>query len=272
MERRRNKICSFFCRCKICIEAFIKHKFVETAHWSVSSFFDKDAFIMSELQILFSDESLVAINKPHGLLVHRSHYADNAKVFAVQELRNQIGKHVWPCHRLDRKTSGVLLFALNPETKSQIQEQFVNSEVSKIYRAIVRGYTDDDGVIDYSLTNDKGKEQEAITEYKTLNRTEIPVPLGNFDTSRYSLIEAYPKHGRFHQIRKHFAHISHPIIGDGEHGCNKQNRLFKSKWDNKTMFLHAYKLSLKHPETGKILTISADYSPEFENTKTLLGL
>jgi tRNA pseudouridine65 synthase len=227
---------------------------------------------MNELKILYSDDYIVAINKPHGLLVHRSKYADNAKLFAVQELRNQIGMHVWPCHRLDRKTSGVLLFALSPDINSIVHQQFTDNLTSKVYRAIVRGYTDDEGEIDYPLISDKGKEQEAITEYKTINRTEIPVPFGRFETSRYSLIEAYPKHGRFHQIRKHFAHISHPIIADREHGCNKQNRLFKEKWEMTTMLLHSHSLTFQHPVSNEKVTVSADYQPEFIIAKETLGL
>ncbi len=227
---------------------------------------------MNELAILYSDDYITVINKPHGLLVHRSKYADQAKIFAVQELRNQIGRYVWPCHRLDRKTSGVLVFALGPEINNHIHQQFVNNEVKKVYRAIVRGYTDNEGVIDYDLVSDKGKKQEAVTHYKTLSRTEIPVPLGRFNTSRYSLVEIYPQHGRFHQIRKHFAHISHPIIGDGVHGCNKQNRLFKERWGIMTLLLHAYKITMNHPHHNDRLTIYADYSQEFIGTKEILEL
>ncbi len=223
------------------------------------------------LSVIYSDDYLVAINKPHGLLVHRSKYADEANIFAVQELRNQIGKYVWPCHRIDRKTSGVLVFALSSEINGKVQKQFDNNEVVKTYRAIVRGYTDDDGTIDYPLINDKGKEQEAVTHFKTLMRVEIPLPFGKFETSRYSLVEVYPKHGRLHQIRKHFAHIYHPIIGDRPHGCNKQNKLFKDKWNITTMMLHSQSLLLAHPVSGEPLSITAQYSREFEVCLEILG-
>lgn len=192
-----------------------------------------------ELEIIYQDENLIAINKPHGLLVHRSKYADDAKVFAVQELRNQIGKYVYPCHRIDRKTSGVLLFSLNENNNSLMQQQFAENNVAKKYWAIVRGYMPSQGTIDYALINENEKTQEAVTHYKTLRHSEIEVPFGKFTTSRYSLVEAYPQTGRYHQIRKHFDHIFHPIIGDRPHGCNKQNRLFKERWNMTTMMLHA---------------------------------
>tara|TARA_R110001592_G_scaffold75098_3_gene227501 strand:+ start:4526 stop:5245 length:720 start_codon:yes stop_codon:yes gene_type:complete len=216
------------------------------------------------LEILYQDGVMVAINKPNGLLVHRSPIATNTNVFAVQELRNQIGQKVSPAHRLDRKTSGVLLFALNPESLTHLQSQFENRTVEKTYHAIVRGYTEDDGVIDYPLTNDKGKTQEAITRYKTLERTEIPVAFGKHTTSRYSLVEVYPETGRMHQIRKHFAHILHPIIGDRPHGCNKQNKLFLEKWNLTEMLLHAIEIEFEHPVSGERIQLKADYQSEFK--------
>ncbi len=215
------------------------------------------------LEILYQDEYLVAINKPHGLLVHRSPIATNADTFAVQELRNQLDRHVYPVHRLDRKTSGVLLFALNKDTHKQLQQAFAERKVEKDYIAIVRGYTEDEGTIDYALTNDKGKVQKAVTHYKTLERTEIAVPLGKHNTSRYSLVAVKPETGRMHQIRKHFAHILHPIIGDRPHGCNKQNRLFKEKWQMTTMLLHARQLGFDHPTTQKPMKLQAQIQSEF---------
>lgn len=217
----------------------------------------------SDLEILHQDEYLVAINKPHGLLVHRSPIATNADTFAMQELRNQLGQRVYPVHRLDRKTAGVLLFALNEDIHKALQKQFAEREVEKTYLAIVRGYTEDQGLIDYALTNDKGKVQQAQTAYKTLARTEIDLPFGKHTTSRYSLVVALPHTGRMHQLRKHFAHILHPIIGDRPHGCNKQNKLFKEKWQMTTMLLHAFRLELNHPETGQILKLQTQPQAEF---------
>jgi tRNA pseudouridine65 synthase len=216
-----------------------------------------------ELPILYQDENLIAINKPHGLLVHRSSYAAEADEFAVQILRDQIGKFVYPCHRLDRKTGGVLLFALDRETNALMQKQFAENEVKKKYHAIVRGHTEPSGKIDYALTNEAGKTQEAVTNYKTLAKTEINIPFGKHETSRYSLIEVKPETGRMHQIRKHMAHIFHPIIGDRPHGCNKQNKLFKEKWNMTTMLLHAVSIEFDHPHSGEKIKIEAPLQNEF---------
>jgi len=224
------------------------------------------------LEILYQDSHLVAINKPHGLLVHRSKYADEAKVFAVQELRNQIGQHVFPVHRLDRKTSGVLLFALSPEINSLMNQQFAENKVSKKYVAVVRGLTQDKGIINYPLENEVGTLKEAVTNYTTLQRTEIPVPLGKFQSSRYSLVAVTPETGRMHQIRKHFAHIFHPIIGDRPHGCNKQNRMFKERWNMDTMLLHAHEISFIHPITQVQTTIQASLHDEFLRSLELLNM
>lgn len=221
------------------------------------------AMYAQTLEIIFRDKYLIAINKPHGLLVHASTIAADADTFAVQLLRDQIGQRVFPVHRLDRKTSGVLLFALDGETNILMQKQFMNQQVQKTYHAIVRGYTPDEGSIDYPLTNDKGKTQQAITHFKTLKRVELPVPFGKFESSRYSLVQIKPLTGRMHQIRKHFAHIFHPIIGDRPYGCNKQNRLFLQKWHHQEMLLHAVSMEMKHPIEGTPVFVVADYQPPF---------
>ena len=223
------------------------------------------------LEILYQDEYLVAINKPHGLLVHRSPIAKDATEFALQKLRDQLDQLVFPVHRLDRKTSGVLLFALDPETLKLLSQKFEAGEIRKSYLAILRGYTEDSGTIDYPLTNDAGKLQEAVTHYKTLDKSEINFPFGKHETSRYSLVEAKPETGRYHQLRKHFAHILHPIIADRAHGCNKQNRFFKATWDMCTMLLHAENLTFQHPINPSKVSINAGVSNEFLRMANLMG-
>jgi tRNA pseudouridine65 synthase len=224
------------------------------------------------LEIIYQDEYLVAINKPNGLLVHRSKIAAQEDVFALQLLRDQIGQHVFPVHRLDRKTSGVLLFALDSQTASLLQDDFVDQKINKKYHAIVRGYFPGEVELDYALTNDRGKKQEAVTVFETLKTTELDIPFGKHTTSRYSLIVAYPKTGRQHQIRKHCAHLNHPIIGDRPHGCNKQNKHFKEQWEMMTMLLHASELNLVHPVTKKAISLTTNFNPEFERMLKLLHL
>lgn len=223
------------------------------------------------LELVYRDEYLVAINKPHGLLVHRSSIAKDATEFALQKLKQQIGQHVSPVHRLDRKTSGVLLFALDKETEVAMHKQFMMGDMVKKYLAILRGYAPAEMEIDYPLMKENGMMQEAVTHFRTLQYAEIPYALGKHPTSRYSLVEAIPETGRMHQLRKHFAHIFYPIIGDRKHGCNKQNRFFKEQWDMTTMMLHASELSFTHPVTGAMTYITAPVSDEFARVMDLMG-
>ena len=219
---------------------------------------------LKTLEIIYRDEDMIAINKPHGLLVHRSAIAADAGEFAMQTLRNQIGRRVYPVHRLDRKTAGLLLFALNNQMSASLQKMFAGGEISKTYLAIVRGYTDDEGAIDYPLKRENGTIQNAITHYRTLQRAEMDSPSHTHTTSRYSLVEVKPATGRMHQIRRHFAHILHPVIGDRPHGCNKQNRFFKNTFGMETMLLHASGLGFTHPVTGKPLLLKAGLHDEFK--------
>jgi len=223
------------------------------------------------LDILYRDEYLIAVNKPHGLLVHRSPIAMDVQEFALQILRDQINHYVNPVHRLDRKTGGVLLFALNKEAEIAMHKQFQENKVRKKYLAIVRGHTPHQEEIDYPLKKENGAMQEALTLYKTLERAEIDVAFGAHQTSRYSLVEASPQTGRMHQLRKHFSHIFHPIIGDRKHGCNKQNKFFKETWEMTTMLLHASSLWFNHPISQKEILIEAPLQPEFKRVMGLMS-
>ena len=215
------------------------------------------------LEIIHEDQWLVAVNKPSGIFVHRTKLDPTAKIFVVQTLRDQIGQHVHPAHRLDRKTSGVLLLGKTKQAHAIMSEQFRERKIEKLYHAIVRGYTDDEGLIDYDVTNDNGKLQSAQSAYRCLERVEVPIAFGKHRTSRYSLVELDPITGRQHQLRKHMSHIFHPIIGDRPHGCNKQNRLFLEQFDMGEMLLHAKLLQFQHPYTGADICLEAAYPPHF---------
>ncbi len=218
------------------------------------------------LEILYQDDYIIAVNKPHGLLVHQSPIARDAEEFALQILRNQIQKTVYPSHRLDRKTSGILVFALDKPTDRIMQQKFQNREVEKKYLALVRGFAPKEMTIDYALKNENEVEQDAITHFKTLEYFEINIPFGKHQTSRYSLVEATPETGRMHQLRKHFAHIFHPIIGDRPHGCNKQNKFWLENFNMNTMLLHASELSFMHPYSDERIIIKAEISEEFKRS------
>jgi tRNA pseudouridine65 synthase len=204
-------------------------------------------------------------------MVHKTPIAADADEFALQLLRKQIGRTVYPVHRIDRKTGGILLFALDKQTEINMQRQFMAAEVRKKYLAIVRGHTAAFGEIDYPIRKENGALQTALTNYATLKQAELDIPFGNHSTSRYSLVEATPATGRMHQLRKHFSHIFHPIIGDRTHGCNKQNKLFTENWNMNTMLLHASEISFKHPCNEAVVTIVAPVHSEFARVMQLMG-
>lgn len=251
------------------VEKISPFKRIQTTSWcTLPSDTKSSAQLNKDLEILFENETLVAINKPHGLLVHRSKIARDAKEFALQMLRDQLGMTVYPCHRLDRKTSGILLFAKDPKTNTDVQKLFQERKVQKRYSAIVRGYTAGSDTINYPLTHE-GKTKTAETSYKLNQHFEINLPANGHPTSRYSLIEVSPTTGRFHQIRKHMAHVFHPILGDRPHGCNKQNKLWKEQYNMTKMMLHASHLSLESKTSGRVI-IEASYSDEFQRVLTIL--
>lgn len=224
------------------------------------------------LDVLYQDEYLIAVNKPPGLLVHRSLIANDVSLFALQLLRDQIGRPVYPAHRLDRKTSGTLLFSLDKTSDSKMQQLFAARQIQKTYLAILRGYSPEKGEIDYPLKKENGSMQDALTRFTTIATAEIALPSGKHQTSRYSLVKARPETGRMHQLRRHFAHILHPIIGDRPHGCNKQNKLWKQTFNMDTMLLHASSLCFKHPITGSDVAITAPLLPEFRRAMSILDL
>lgn len=226
------------------------------------------------LEILYQDDYLVAINKPSGLLVHRSLIDKHETQFAVQLLRDQISQKVYPPHRLDRPTSGVLLFALDPDTARLLTEQFTQGLIQKAYLALVRGFCEPEAVIDYPLkeeldeiadakANQDKPAQTAITHYKTLEQFELLFASGKHATSRYSLLELQPKTGRKHQLRRHLKHIFHPIVGDTTHGDGKQNKLFREQFGCERLMLHAQALQFQHPLSKLNLTIQAPFTAEF---------
>ncbi|MCJ8163609.1 pseudouridine synthase [Pontibacter sp. E15-1] len=213
------------------------------------------------LELVYEDADYVAINKPSGLLVHRTRIAEEKKEFALQLLRDQLGYRLYPVHRLDRGTSGVLLFAKSPESAGPIVKAIVAREPDKTYYAIVRGYTPEAGVIDSPIRPDKDHAhktaQEALTRYTRIATVELPIPVGPYQTARYSLVRVIPQTGRMHQIRKHFAHIRHYIVGDKRHGDWRHNSMFLEEFGSKTLLLHAASLSFVHPFTNEVIQIRA---------------
>ena len=209
------------------------------------------------LDILYRDGYYAAVNKPSGLFVHPTQL-DRRGASCMPQLRDQLGRRVYPVHRLDRPTSGVLLFALNPDAARQMCRLFEQREVTKGYLAVVRGFTPECGCIDHALREDKNKKLvEAVTEYTRKATAELPVPMGPHPSARFSLVRAVPRTGRMHQIRRHFSHISHPVAGDTNHGDGAQNRFIREHLGIDRLLLTATDLTFVHPFKQMEMTITA---------------
>jgi len=233
-------------------------------------------------EILFLDEHFVAVNKPAGLLVHRSDLDRHETRFALQLVRNRLGRHVFPVHRLDRPTSGVLLFAFSPGAARQAAEALESEFARKAYLAVVRGIAEEAGFIDYPLSDlpdrfaplpvrDEQRERRAVTRYRSLGAAELPFSMGPHPTVRYSLLEVLPVTGRRHQIRRHLKHVFHPVIGDTTYGDGRHNRLFRDLFGCGRLLLHAAELSLPHPLSRDPLTIRAPLDGEFASLINRFG-
>ena len=230
---------------------------------------DIESEIANPIEIIYEDESLVAINKEAGLLVHRSWLDKGETRFAMQLTRDAVGCHVFPVHRLDRPTSGVLLFAKSSSVARSLTEAFTEHRVTKEYLAVVRGYIPAQGSVDYALSfkpdaiADKFADldkpaQEAVTHWQSLAQIELPFAVSKkHDTSRYSLVRLTPKTGRKHQLRRHMRHLFHHIVGDTSHGDGRHNRFFRSQYGCARMLLHAQSLALNHPVSGEPLLLKA---------------
>ena len=239
---------------------------------------------MTTLPILYRDAHLIAVNKPAGLLVHRSPLERYADETVLQILQEQTGLKGYPAHRLDRPTSGVLLLALDPTTARLLGELIAQQRLEKTYHAIVRGWLTETGEIDYPLAYlpdkmaDRNRQrekppQEALTRYRCLVRSELPFASdGKHPTSRYSLAALRPLQGRKHQLRRHLKHIFHPIIGDTTHGDNRQNRVLSERYGALRLMLHASHLQLPHPHTGAPLDLRAPFDAHWAQLAAALTL
>lgn len=253
------------------------------------------------LNILYQDEYIVAIDKPAGLFVHRSFMDKDEIYFALQLVRDQIGQYVYPVHRLDRPTSGVLLFALTKDVATKLSDSFANKsyqeqasvekraeiehlcfesdesvDIVKTYYALVRGYfAEPSGLIDHPLKEKLDKlgdknvsrdkpAQSAQSFYQVMQQASLPIKVGKFDSVRYSLVKVQPITGRRHQIRRHLAHLRHPIIGDINYGDNKQNPFFNDHFAFKRLMLIAKSLTFNHPISGEKITIEAEFDLQWQ--------
>jgi tRNA pseudouridine65 synthase len=224
---------------------------------------------MQELRLLFRDPHLVVFEKPAGIQVHPPERERHSRLRVsrrapdvIRILRHQLETRVFPVHRLDRSTQGVMLMALTSEAASRLQEQFRGRAVRKTYLLVCRGWLPTEGVFHQPLHSDQeeGGLLESRTDFRTLHRFEVPVTDGRFECSRYSLMEARPQTGRFHQIRRHFKSASHPLIGDTVYGDGKHNRIWRTLTSDQRLYLLSWGLEFRHPLTGDVLRFRARFS------------
>lgn len=227
------------------------------------------------LEIIYQDEHIVAINKPAGWLVHRSWLDRKETVVIMQTLRDQIGQHVFTVHRLDRPTSGVLLFALSSSVARELSQQFEQQRIAKCYHAVVRGHLHESGTIEYALKEQLDKiadkfarqdkePQHAVSHYRSIAQTELPIMASRYPTSRYTLVELHPQTGRKHQLRRHMSHLSHPILGDSSYGDLRHNRAVAHHYGCQRLMLHASEMQLVHPVSGESLALRANWDDHWQ--------
>lgn len=214
------------------------------------------------LSVLWREGDCLAIHKPAGWLVHRTGLDAGETRFVVQTLRDQLGQHVFPVHRLDKGTSGVLLMALSSEAARALAQQFEQRQVHKRYLAMVRGWPPEAISVDHPLRPDDAPPetppQDALTHLRRLATWQLDVPVDRYPHTRVALVEACPETGRRHQIRRHLKHIAHPIIGDATHGKGAHNRWWAQFLGVQRLWLHAAELRLKHPADGRELVVRSD--------------
>ncbi len=235
---------------------------------------------INELDIVYRDEFLVAVYKPAGLLVHRSEIDRHETVFAVQMLREQLQQRVYTVHRLDKPTSGLMLFALNAEDGTKLAVDFQDRGVRKEYQALARGFVQPQGTIDYAYaqrfdpldpaTHDRARKQDAITRYRCLQHFELDEPLGRYQTARFSQLLLKPETGRKHQIRRHMKHLSHQLAGDTTYGDGRQNTFMREHFNCHRLMLCATRLRFEHPRTGEAMDLVVE--PDISFTSVLAQL
>ena len=219
--------------------------------------------VLPAIDILYVDDDVVVVNKPSGLLVHRGW--DNDDDVALFRVRDAVGQHVHPVHRLDRGTSGALLFARSSAVAAVLASQFESGRVDKRYLALVRGSPPDDGLIDYAIEKKEGGPKvRAVTRFRTVARSTV---------DRCSLVEAFPETGRLHQIRRHLRHIDHPLVGDVKHGSGVINRHYRATYNLRRLALHAHFMAFEHPaRPGERVAIEAPMTHDLASAFLALGL
>ncbi len=216
----------------------------------------------TSVELLLVDSHIVVANKPSGLLVHRGWDKDDD--VAMFRVRDALGSHVYPVHRLDRGTSGALLFARTREVAAILARAFEERLVSKSYLALVRGTPPEEGVIDYAIEKrEDGPRVPAVTRFRRIGCSSV---------DRCALVLAHPETGRLHQVRRHLRHINHPLVGDVRHGSGAINRHYRAEYGLCRLALHAHRIAFRHPVTGEPVDVVAPVPEDLAAPLARLGL
>lgn len=225
-----------------------------------------------QLTILFRDEHMLAVDKPTGLAVHRSELTGADDDFLVDRLRRETGRNWYLAHRLDRATSGVILLAADSQVAGALGEQFMSRAVRKTYLAVCRGWPESPGTIEHPLdAPGRPDPKPATTNYRVLATHTWDIAMGRYPQQRYALVAVEPVTGRYRQIRRHFKHVSHHLIGDTSEGRGDHNRLFRQHLRVHRMLLHAWRVAFAHPVTGEPLALEAPLDAEWRRVLSAFG-
>ncbi|MEO0896352.1 MAG: pseudouridine synthase [Bacteroidota bacterium] len=225
-----------------------------------------------ELEILYLDDHIVAVNKPAGMIVHRNEYTQEEFENLLNLLSRQLKKYLFPVHRLDRATAGVMIFALTKEASNKLMQMFAEKQVYKEYLTIVRGLAEESGIITRELRKKPSRKfQKAETHFWCLTQKELPIPLNDFPQVRYSLLKVHPVTGRRHQIRRHLSYEHHPILGDKKHGHSTHNNLWKEELKLEGLMLQSHHLKFDHPMENKEINLRVDPAPHIQKALEYMG-
>ena len=218
------------------------------------------------MQIIFEDDYIICVNKPNNVLVHHAFLSRNVgdEDSLLQLIEKEFGIKVYPVHRLDRKTSGLILLAKEKEYVSKFQELFTTKQIQKTYFGVVRGFSPETKTIDSPVKGrDANVHKEALTYLRTLANITLDIPVKPYDSSRYSLVEFLPQTGRMHQLRVHSNKISHPLIGDAKYGDKNHDTMFAENFGWKNLFLHAGKLEFIHPFSSEKMILKGTFPKDW---------
>ncbi|MCR4404104.1 MAG: RluA family pseudouridine synthase [Candidatus Acetothermia bacterium] len=213
------------------------------------------------LRIIFEDEEIIVVDKPAGMVTHpgAGHLSGtlvNALLYHCHLAETDDPRRPGLVQRLDRETSGVLVAAKSEEAHRKLVEQFKRGSVRKRYLALVQGIIEEDeGLIELPLGRDARRREEVRVSAGGKRASTEFVVLQRFKAEQKTLVEARPRTGRMHQIRVHFRHIGHPVVGDRKYGRRQD--------DAPRMMLHAWEIELAHPRTGERVKFSAPPPAEF---------